>query len=620
MTYYEQFQNDIIRCHNTEKADVRFQDGALRHAIGTHCYQIMRASKDPAYATDGIGWTYNHASMIVYWNKRLFVDYLSDPVSEHLPPSQTLITSSADGVTWEKPQVLFPPIDVPSAPYCGPSKEELTDAFVSCVMHQRMSFYVTSDNRLLATGFYGIAPNHGIAPNNGYGVGRVVREVYKDLTFSPIYFLRFNEKGGYNKENTTVFPHFSKSSDYGFVKGCEEFLNNRLLTQQMWEEERLDTEFFTQPGAEALSYYTLPDGDVVGLYKKSLVTKTSDKGETWTDKEVDYSIETSTGKVWGQKTTDGRYALAYNPSTDSAHRWPIAVVTGDNGQDFDDLLAVTPEVSPYKYNGLYKNLGPQYIRGICEANPQTEDNSMWLTYSVNKEDIWVSRIPLPIHGTETTPVCEDFNNFEEGGYIPNWNIYAPAWCPVRIETAPDNGTDKALCLHDADPYDRSRAMRVFPVSKAIQADMDVYLDSGCEKSDFTIEIQDRHGSEAVRFYFTNDNKLIVKNGGRYDTVWEYRSKEWMHISIKANALRNQFLLSVTQGDSVFEKKFAFSYSIFALERILFTSKQNLPFNTIEDCGKHADLSTFTDADRKTPESRYYVKQITCQELPLEELF
>lgn len=615
---HKRFENDIIRCHNSQKADVRFQDGALPHAIGTHCIQVMRAGKDPEKATDGFGWTYNHAAMLAYWNGHFFLDYLSDPVSEHLPPSQTLITWSSDGLSWEKPQVLFPPITVSTAPYFGPAKEDCTEDTIPSVMHQRMSFYVTKDNRLFATAFYGIAPNHGIAPNNGYGVGRVIREIYKDFTFSDIYFLRFNEKGGYTKENTKNFPHFTESKDAGFIAGCNELLANRLVTQQMWEEERLDTEFFTQPGAEAISYFTRPDGDVVGLYKNSIVTKSSDRGETWSPKEVDYSLETATGKVWGQKTKDGRYCMAYNPTTDSAHRWPVAVISSDNGEDFDDLLAITPEVSPHKYAGLYKNLGPQYIRGIIEDNPQPEDNALWLAYTVNKEDVWVSRTPLPLHGIETAPVQEDFSSYQPGGYVDTWNLYSPVWSKVSLVNTESEGN--CLELKDSDPYDRGRAMRTFPACEALEIHTRVSLQSQDKDSEFTIEVQDKCGQSAIRFYFTNSGSLIVKNGGRYDTVWNYTKDQWMDITIKANCLTNQFVVSIKQGGEVFEKKFRFSLSVYDLERILFTTKKSLPWNTVEDCGKWGDLGDLENADTRLTESTYYISSLNVTELSSDVTF
>jgi hypothetical protein len=44
--------------------------------------------------------------------------------------------------------------------------------------------------------------------------------------------------------------------------------------------------------------------------------------------------------------------------------------------------------------------GPQYVRGISEwsSDGSWKDDAMWVAYSVNKEDVWVSRIPIPIGG------------------------------------------------------------------------------------------------------------------------------------------------------------------------------------------------------------------------------
>lgn len=43
----------------------------------------------------------------------LYLHYLSDPSGEHIPPSQTLLMTSKDGVTWTKPEVIFPIYRIP---------------------------------------------------------------------------------------------------------------------------------------------------------------------------------------------------------------------------------------------------------------------------------------------------------------------------------------------------------------------------------------------------------------------------------------------------------------------------------------------------------------------------
>ena len=56
------------------------------------------------------------------------------------------------------------------------------------MMHQRMGFYVTSDDRLLLIAFYG----HTEDPFREGGIGRVVREMKKDGTMGPIHFIRYD--------------------------------------------------------------------------------------------------------------------------------------------------------------------------------------------------------------------------------------------------------------------------------------------------------------------------------------------------------------------------------------------------------------------------------------------
>lgn len=601
---------DIIRVHSERKADVRFHDGALPHAIGTHCVQVMRATQNPDTATDGNGWSYNHAAMICFWNGEFYVDYLCGPVSEHLPPSKTMITWSKDGYEWSKPVDLFSELEVPSKYYIGPQKEEIHSEKIACVMHQRMSFYVTKDNRLLATGFYGISPTHTLAPNNGYGVGRVVREIYADHSFSDMYFLRFNEPAGYTKDAVDFIKPYYEAEDKGFVTACEELLNNRLVTAQMWEEERLHKDAFTQPGAEAFCYFTLPDESVTAVYKKSLVTRSFDKGKSWKPLELDYSLETSTGKVWGERTSDGKYVLAYNPTTDSAHRWPIALVTGENGEDFYKLMAVTPEVSPHKYAGLYKNLGPQYMRGIVEANPKPDNGRFYLAYTVNKEDVWTSSVKVPITAVVTEEIHESFDTYKAGDMPVDWNIYSPVWSPVKMI---ESDGKAALALFDADPYDRARAMRIFPKYEKCVAKAVIVPDGQDEKTAYTIDMEDESGRVAVRFIFNNAGEIIVKNGGRYDLFTTYKKGEELKFKVEADCRTNKFTLAIRQGDVTEEAGFALSNSVYTVERILFTSKTTLPFNDLEDCGKYGDLGNLPGADFKHEEGRLLIKSLDVYE-------
>ena len=597
----------IIKCNPGKTPDIRFQDGGLRHAVGTKNYQVIRATPTrEEHSTDGYGWTYNHAAMLAWWRGSYYLEYLSNPISEHVAPGHSLLSVSKDGVHWLPPRVVFPAYSIPSAPYRGP-KKELLATVSKTVTHHRMGFYVTKDDRLLVSSFYGFSPDGHIAPNNGWGVGRVVREIYADNSLSAVYFIRYNTAGGFDETNTPGIAFYKASPDKGFVTACDELLSNRLVTQQWWEEECNDTTgFFTMTGGKALSYYTAKDGAVIGVFKNSLVSESNDNGESWSPAVIEPTISTATGKVWGQRTNDGRYALAYNPTTDGAHRWPIAVVSGDDGRNFGDMLAITPEVSPGRYKGLLKNLGPQYIRGICEANPQAPGDYMHLCYSVNKEDIWVSKTPLPIRGSVTDDVND---SLDHEGALENWNLYVPAWCPVGIEGSPNE--KKYLCLRDSDPYDRARAQRTFPISSELELKAEFSASPLSERDGLLIEIQNESGASAIKIIFGTDGRCRIKSSGVYKDAGCYNIGEWMQISINVDCSVSRANIELLQDNKLlFSEKVLFNNAAPFLERVLFATKPSLPFNTLEESGRFAEVGGLENADIPTKESVYRIASLS----------
>ena len=126
--------------------------------------------------------------------------------------------------------------------------------------------------------------------------------------------------------------------------------------------------------------------------KNALTAISKDEGCTWTQPHRAPGFVNSNAKIWGQRTSDGKYATVYNPSD---FRWPLALSVSNNGLDYTNLLLVNGEISTMSYGGYYKSYGPQYVRGIQERNGKPVDGKLWVAYSMNKEDIWVSSIPVP---------------------------------------------------------------------------------------------------------------------------------------------------------------------------------------------------------------------------------
>jgi len=104
------FGQDTVRFVGKTLSNVDYHHGQLSPAIGVHNIQTLRANrKDTGYNS----WTYNHAPMLAYWQHQFYLEYLSNPVGEHVPPGRTLLLQSKDGYHWSAPVVLFPPYKVP---------------------------------------------------------------------------------------------------------------------------------------------------------------------------------------------------------------------------------------------------------------------------------------------------------------------------------------------------------------------------------------------------------------------------------------------------------------------------------------------------------------------------
>ena len=508
-----------VRYVGGEICNPRLHDGGFRYVIGTENIQVMRANRadgavaDPnvADSVNTIGWTYNHAPNLTYWKGKFYLEYLSNPKDEQQPPGHTLLVTSTDGRNWGKPFVVFPM-------YKAPKGVTIPKPYYGYIMHQRMGFYTAPNGRLLVVGFYG----HSYNPFKEGGIGRVVREMKADGTMGPIYFVRYSSHAGWNETNT-AYPFFERSKDKGFKEACRALLSDKLKTLQWIDEDRGLDGFYALKDSinrvQATNYFHRRDGKVVALWKWSYAALSPDEGQSWSTPVRCPSLIMAGGKQWGQRTADGRYALAFNPIETQPYRYPLTMMTSDDGIVFDSIGVVHGEVPPRRFMGENKDFGPCYVRGITEGEQTPPGNDMWLTYSVNKEDIWVSRIQLPARTTWSGPVDDNFDNVAVGGAVPNWNIYRPQWCQVSVD---DN---HHLRLDDEDPYDYARAIRVFEESRKVSIGFDLNV---AEEHDepFEVDVTDRHGARAVSLSF---HKGQITMAGK--PCGNYKVGEWQRVSI-----------------------------------------------------------------------------------------
>jgi len=569
-------------------------NGGLPLAVGVNSFQVLRASRLYPKISDGQGWTFHHAHMLAYWKGKFYAEFISSPVQENGLPTNVMMATSSDGRNWSMPEVIFPQWNSYKDP-AHPLRSQL---------HERMGFYVAPNGKLLVISHYGLWDNE---KNHIFGgPGHVVREVHEDGTLGPIYFVRYGE--GWNASNAP-YPFYKESPDKGLVQACDALLANPFVTDQWYELEKgyppdayikiagphhADaTSSQADEHRKALSFYHLKDGVAVGIWKKAWTATSADGGKTWSVPVQAPGVARTFAKIWGQRTSDGRYALAYDPfGQPPGYRWPLAVVTSNDGITFNHMLVVEPEVPFRRYPGLAKDNGPQYVRGIAEGNPQPPDGAMWLIYSMNKEDIWVSRIPVPIRGSVTHPVNDTFNHMTPGGVVTDWNIYSPRWAPVEVVNFPSD-QNKSLELKDGDPYDYARAVRVFPAGKKGELTFKVLPRQ--TDGELDVDLDDAHGRRPVRIMLATNGEVEIANGSQTVKAASYTPGKWMAFKIDYDAVNGKFSVAI-DGKPVLRDA-AFAEPVQALQRISFRT------------GPHRNVRLDQSGSGHGNEGHYYVGHI-----------
>ena len=398
---------------------------ALPAARGVCNVQVFRASRVWPEETDGKGWTYHHHVDMACWKGKLYVAWDSCEKDEDVWPSRELYASSTDGMEWTKPAELFPQGTSTAA---------------------RMYFFCAPNGRMLTVaGFRG---STDVTTERKKGA-MVVREIRGDHSLGDVFTLK--PPGELQDSDPAIY---SKCGDAGFVEACNQLLANVPFLEQAdyglcaserkmkwhdsstWPADEPSREHFANRFGKAMAFYHRKDGALVAVMKWGWVLISKDEGKTWSSPTRPATLVAGMAKMWGQRTADDRYALLYNP--DLLKRYPLVMVSGDDGITFGDMRIVQGELPPMRYPGLYKDIGPQYVRGISEwstdgSRKDLDGDAMWVGYSMSKEDIWVSRIPL-------------------GAAAKAWSFYSPRWASARMD-------GETVTMEDRDPSDYAKAVR-----------------------------------------------------------------------------------------------------------------------------------------------------------------
>lgn len=378
--------SDTLVIDAPELSQLNFSNstGDLPVAPGLETYTVIRADKEHPEQADDRGWTYQHHPDLAAWHGRLYVGWNSCQQDEDVWPSRELISSSADGKTWSKPVEMFPQgISTPL----------------------RMYFFLAPNGHMLVIA--GLRMDHEKLSEDKKGP-LVVRELLADHTLGPVFTLRAPKQGPPRQPAL-----FDTTTNRLFVEACRQLLADKVYLHQqdygvlLDEPDRMKwfnltnwvADSYELKAAEdfgkASCFFTRKDGTLVCVNKKRWVTFSHDGGATWKRPIRPPSLITGMGKVWGQPLPDGRYVLIYNP--DPSRRWPLAMLTSDDGITFSHPYALHDALPPKRYEGKNKSPGASYHRGLSKWNDDgswKKDGALWMVYSLNKEEIRVIRVPV----------------------------------------------------------------------------------------------------------------------------------------------------------------------------------------------------------------------------------
>ena len=585
--------------NGTVEPNCDYHHGQIPLLPGVKCYQITRANRAYKELADGTTSTYKHGADLTYFHGKFYVQYLCNPKDEHYEAGYSVLASSSDGKKWNKFQISFPEYLIPACiltDYKGIVHE--FDGTQYAFMHQRMSFYRSSSNRMLVLGFYGYCPEKWMTNWDNYGIGRVVRELYADGTMSDIYFIRPNFQAGWTIELLN-YPMYDKCLDEGFVKACEELLATPLVTQQ-WAEENGDADdiiSIKHPKGktyQAFCSYHIDENNVIGLWKHSYTARSVDGGKTFGDVTFSPSLVMSGQKIWGEKMKNGNFMLSYIPTLESQHRYPLCAVTSKDGICFDDMRLIHGEVPTMRYGGFWKDFGAQYMRGISEGHTTKEDHPdetyTYLVYSMNKEDIWIAHIPVNAWS----------NCLEEKSLYEKCNIYQPKWSNIEAIN------DTTLALEECEPVDYVHLQYALKKEKKKTVSFSIKPIEMHEKGLY-IEFRNERHQPAVRLVFRENGVLYIRTTAEQG-VCKYKLGQQLHISITMDCTTfksNLLIQDVMTGETLVSREDRFLTAVREIAEVGFRSGAVRRTPTLE-----TDPDLAQDLDRTMTEQKG--KRFACE--------
>ena len=139
--------------------------------------------------------------------------------------------------------------------------------------------------------------------------------------------------------------------------------------------------------------------------------------------------------------------------------------------------------------------------------------------------------------------------------MAGWHVYSPCWAPVSVV---NNAGRHYLELRDADPYDYARAVRIFPASQKLRAELEVQAVN--EDSYTEIELCDSAGNIPVKIILDKDQNCQTVNSADTSNVGKYKTGIWTKLILTIDLTAGEYSVQLNGNKrktfSIAERNFA----------------------------------------------------------------
>lgn len=363
----------------------------------------------PIYHATPLTGVYSHHAQIGYFGGTFFAAWSNQEWGEDGPGQRVLCSLSRNGKNWKPPFVCLPSFGGMRKPQRY-GRVLTAEAWV--VVNGNM--YVVADvndkpgpEHKIASGYETtVSGQKRILFDRRVGWGRVARSVAANGDIGPIFWLVDDPPAP-----MAGFPKYPDARDPQHREVAHEI--NHILANPLhmpaWDflshtdrPHSADNHEMCEPTA-----YRRLDGVLVKLSRdcgphqshRMYASLSRDSGKTWTT-PVRTNIPDSPSKAVTGTLPNGTIYLIGNQIPASAHgfRDPLTIALSSDGKTFNWAAAIRHGTPPLRYPGHAKNRGFQYPSALAVGN------ALWVIYSINKEDVAISRIPLsglgPVHKNE----------------------------------------------------------------------------------------------------------------------------------------------------------------------------------------------------------------------------